>query len=930
MPIYNPPTKYTDVEVQAIVDADIATHAAIAAAHHAKYTDAETVIAAKTVKLDDFAAPDDNTDLNFSTTKHGLTPKGADVGKFLKDDGSWANAAGGVGVSGTPTDGQVAVWTDADTIEGSAIGTIFIAANDATTAEKVRALASGGYVCDGTWHVITLEDCTDKTDWTAGANATLSDDAGDKGDGSGSVKITVGAGAGADEVLAYADIPLTDISRDGQRVSVRFWLKSDVALDNDDIRILLDDAAGAGGFGTPLETFEVAASDAATWYHYARYCSTPDSDTAVISVGVLQHVDKGACNIWIGKVSVEYGDDYEIQKAIDTVETNGQGKIGLSSGTFEGYGVALASNLDIRGQGIDVTTFKLHEDILDAECWTYYRSCLFGVDKYDTGLHNIHIADMTLNGNKDNQDQNPENVISNPAAWYMDGIGYWNATYDSIVNHVKFVDICSAGLYIESQDSKIGVSTWEHKRSSYQHLWFDSCGKNDFQESTVKWAAIYIDMVFDNILGDLHFKDSINQDIIIVDSNRIWIDGYISTDNAATSAFRLSPGNGEIYLNNFDIRHPAGDGINASDEEYVGPCYISNGRIIGKFILAKCGVNLSAGSGDYTFTNVNVSKFHKGFYLLNAVDIDLINCNVENNMLTGTTSGSGIDLDACTRINIKGCKSRWNEQVGIRIDDSTDVTVEGCTITSYRDDTAPALNLASGASSGQAEIIVAANGVQGAWRYIREGDKITITEGGVGSETQRIQYAEHNIFTCESNLANTYTTAAEITYVDGDHTYDILESGTNTRITYKNNNIKDGVTRLTTLQGSDTEYDDKASNWFSPLDLSGAATDVDIYRVKKAGILTGYTIHYTEASSANAGVSIDIGRYQDGVALDDDYFDTTTSEVNKNLGYSTYITFTNLTNKTLSPGDIITVGTAGGKTGTGEVVIELDIMYGVY
>ena len=43
--------------------------------HHAKYTNAEAVAAAKTVKLDDFTAPDDNTDLDASAAKHGLMSK---------------------------------------------------------------------------------------------------------------------------------------------------------------------------------------------------------------------------------------------------------------------------------------------------------------------------------------------------------------------------------------------------------------------------------------------------------------------------------------------------------------------------------------------------------------------------------------------------------------------------------------------------------------------------------------------------------------------------------------------------------------------------------------------------------------------------------------------------------------------------------------
>jgi len=43
--------------------------------HHDKYTDAKAVVAAKTVKLDDFTVPDDNTDLDATAAAHGLMPK---------------------------------------------------------------------------------------------------------------------------------------------------------------------------------------------------------------------------------------------------------------------------------------------------------------------------------------------------------------------------------------------------------------------------------------------------------------------------------------------------------------------------------------------------------------------------------------------------------------------------------------------------------------------------------------------------------------------------------------------------------------------------------------------------------------------------------------------------------------------------------------
>ena len=52
--------------------------------------------AATNRKLDDFGAPDDNTDLNATTSAHGLLPKlGGGTTDFLRADGTWAAPAGG-------------------------------------------------------------------------------------------------------------------------------------------------------------------------------------------------------------------------------------------------------------------------------------------------------------------------------------------------------------------------------------------------------------------------------------------------------------------------------------------------------------------------------------------------------------------------------------------------------------------------------------------------------------------------------------------------------------------------------------------------------------------------------------------------------------------------------------------------------------------
>lgn len=69
-------------------------------------------------KLDDLSAPDDNTDLNATTSKHGLLPKldGATT-KFLRGDGTWAAPSGAGDVVGpsSNTDGYIPTWDGSDT-----------------------------------------------------------------------------------------------------------------------------------------------------------------------------------------------------------------------------------------------------------------------------------------------------------------------------------------------------------------------------------------------------------------------------------------------------------------------------------------------------------------------------------------------------------------------------------------------------------------------------------------------------------------------------------------------------------------------------------------------------------------------------------------------------------------------------------------------
>ena len=72
------------------------------------------------LKIDDFAAGDDNTDLDSSTSRHGLLLKlGGGTTNFLRADGTWNAPSGGAALTGS-TNNTVTTVTGANAITGEA------------------------------------------------------------------------------------------------------------------------------------------------------------------------------------------------------------------------------------------------------------------------------------------------------------------------------------------------------------------------------------------------------------------------------------------------------------------------------------------------------------------------------------------------------------------------------------------------------------------------------------------------------------------------------------------------------------------------------------------------------------------------------------------------------------------------------------------
>ena len=132
--------------------------------------------------------------------------------------------------------------------------------------------------------------------WTAGSNVTASVDSEDKRQGSNSVKLVLAAGVSAGDVIAYKAITSLDISG---MTHVEFWIKCTRDLSAADLKLLLDDTAAAV---SPLETLDVPALTADTWTFVRVALANPESDTAIISVGLEDDVDLGAETVWIDDV----------------------------------------------------------------------------------------------------------------------------------------------------------------------------------------------------------------------------------------------------------------------------------------------------------------------------------------------------------------------------------------------------------------------------------------------------------------------------------------------------------------------------------------------------------------------------------------------------------------------------------------------------
>lgn len=148
---------------------------------------------------------------------------------------------------------------------------------------------------------VQLSDC--ESAWTAGSNVVASLDAVDFKQGTKSVKLAVASGAVANQILGYSAITSRDLRG---KTKVGFWFKSDIALSAGDLKFQMDDTAG---LSSPIEAIALPAIEANKWTKLYLTLATSNLDSAIISIGLYQIVDKGAFNCWIDDVA--FGENYE-------------------------------------------------------------------------------------------------------------------------------------------------------------------------------------------------------------------------------------------------------------------------------------------------------------------------------------------------------------------------------------------------------------------------------------------------------------------------------------------------------------------------------------------------------------------------------------------------------------------------------------------
>ena len=149
-----------------------------------------------------------------------------------------------------------------------------------------------------------------------------------------------------------------------------------------------------------------------------------------------------------------------------------------------------------------------------------------------------------------------------------------------------------------------------------------------------------------------------------------------------------------------------------------------------------------------------------------------------------------------------------------------------------------------------------------------------------------------------------------------------IQVGTNAPCPLLSNVDRSHTTMKDVLDAMQTDLETIVVSSQVPIDLSGAAAIQHVFVADRAYTLTAANFVFTEASSADTGSNVSVGKVYIGTDDVDYFVDEVASAVSKETGYRQVGT---LLQTAVVEGDVITVSSAGGKTGTGEIILQLEL-----
>jgi len=295
----------------------------------------------------------------------------------------------------------------------------------------------------------------------------------------------------------------------------------------------------------------------------------------------------------------------------------------------------------------------------------------------------------------------------------------------------------------------------------------------------------------------------------------------------------------------------------------TGVCHVLNNWIedsANGIVVSTSGAAVSA---DHIICNNDVGGCTSDGILLSAAGA----CNVSDNLCWN--NALGIDLYNATGTSICDNRADWNDWFGIRL---SAASVDN-TLTGNRCWT---------------------NGVETPDLYAG------------------IQVLDSNSNVICGNISRNYVATPY-------QKYGIQVSGTSDYNTVKGNNCTLNVTAPYSVVGAHNSYDGIVRTAVAA-DLSGGAVTLVCLHPEQALHLARANLLYTEASSADAGITVEIGKESDR-----DYYYTGATEINKALWYTKEVT---LLKNDVAAGDTVTFYSPGSKTGTGEIILILEYLTG--